>query len=143
MGLWVEFLSFFSFHDSLFPPNWKPNTLLVYSYGSSLNLVTFDSAGTLILCSWLIPGGTGVSKSFKRCAACLFYCVVCLVLFAAVLDCLSLWQEPLCNSTQMKSCQIVNNSITNGSIRLNKFCISFTRCFFTKNSSSFKALVIR
>lgn len=69
----------------------KPNALVVYPSGLPLNLVVFDPAGILqSFCSWLRnPGGTGVSKSFKRYAACLFHCGGCLVAFAAVEDCLS------------------------------------------------------
>lgn len=130
---WVSF--FFHSHDSLFPPKWKPNSLLVYSYGSSLNLVMIDSAGPLIFCSWLsIPGWIAVSKSFKRCVACLFYCGE----FGFICCCIKLSFSLASNTIQicaganvqqhllstytdnipflMKSCQIVNNSITNGCI---------------------------
>lgn len=90
-GLSVLFFFFSSsFHDSLFPPKWTPNTSLAYSRGSSLNLAMFDSAGTPIFCSWLrVPGGIGVSKS-ARCVAWMFYCGGCFgwVLYRIVF---SLW----------------------------------------------------
>lgn len=63
----------------------KPNTLFIRPSSLPLNLVLFDPAGILVFSSWLSnPGGFGVSKSFKRYAACLFHCGGCVLACAAV-----------------------------------------------------------